>query len=474
MKTVYLGYARASTREQKLRGHTCAAQVQEQKEWAERNDIVIDEYFIDDGYSANNIKRPDYLKMVSRIKENKKLPDGTYMIKYKLVIRYSSRLIRDLVLKRSMIKMFKTFNVEVICLDGIAFDGRENVDATFTSDIQTLADEIEVKRIPGRVRASYIEAAKNGNYPMGGVAPKGYERVKNEYYEKGNKIVLTEGSKATGQKLYEMMASNKYSIRKMRIFMNKHQIFDTEWTDSKVYRYFSNPINYGAYKTKYFDSEDPDLAVNEKNLKGWYDGTNRIHTEPQVSKGLWEDAYRAMSNAQKPTKYNYYFKGLVQCNCGNWMVAKSTVKKKRDVYQYYYCPSCRNRINNDKLLNEFLKDYDEIIEEDKKIVIEEIEDRIKKKNKRKELLSSMFDDDEITSEEYLSEFRKVNKELNELNRFLKNSITQRKQAFNTMDYHSRRNLIQNTIKVIKISAADSYGERKIDIVYTKKSEKEEK
>lgn len=465
MKVVYLSYSRASTREQKIHGHTCAAQIQEHKEWAERNEVSIDEFFVDDGYSANNVKRPDYLRLISRLKENKKLADGTYLIEYRLLIRYSSRLTRDLVIKRSLSKVFETYNVKVICLNGVDFDGGENADKNFLSDLLTLSDEVEVRRVPNRVKDSYIMAAKSGNYPIGSFPPVGYIRVKNEFYGKGKKLKCMDGAKDTGQKLYEMMASNKYSIRKMRIFMNRHKIFDTTWTDSKVYRYFSNPINYGAFKTKFFDSEDPELILNENNLKGWYDGTNRIHTEPQVSKELWLEGYKAMTQAQKSTKYRYYFKGLVKCCCGEWMIAKSTVKKKKDVYQYYFCSKCKNRINNDKIMDEFLKKYDEIAAENKKNIISDIEERIQKKSKRKDLISKIFEDGDMTSDEYLTEYRKINKDIYQLKQSLNNVINERKKAFNTMDYHSRCNLIHSSIRKITVQQADKYGERQIEIVY---------
>ena len=72
MKVIYLSYARASSRKQKIEGYTCASQIEEHKRWAERHGVEIDEYFIDDGYSSSNIKRPAYRRLVSRISEIKK------------------------------------------------------------------------------------------------------------------------------------------------------------------------------------------------------------------------------------------------------------------------------------------------------------------------------------------------------------------------------------------------------------------
>ena len=46
-------------------------------------------------------------------------------------------------------------------------------------------------------------------------------------------------------------------------------------------------------------------------------------------------------------------------------------------------------------------------------------------------------------------------------------MSKKKRVFNTMDSYSSRNLIQNSIKIIRISKADKYGERKVTIEYIK-------
>ena len=46
-------------------------------------------------------------------------------------------------------------------------------------------------------------------------------------------------------------------------------------------------------------------------------------------------------------------------------------------------------------------------------------------------------------------------------------MSKKKRVFNTMDSYSRRNLIQNSIKIIRISKADKYGGRKGMIEYKK-------
>ena len=44
-------------------------------------------------------------------------------------------------------------------------------------------------------------------------------------------------------------------------------------------------------------------------------------------------------------------------------------------------------------------------------------------------------------------------------------MSKKKRVFNTMDSYSRRNLIQNSIKIIRISKADKYGEKNLHKMY---------
>ena len=450
MKVIYLSYARASSRKQKIEGYTCASQIEEHKRWAERHGVEIDEYFIDDGYSSSNIKRPAYRRLVARISENKKKKDGTYQFKYVLLIRYQSRLVRDLMLKRAMTNMFNLYNVEIICMNGSIWDGGDNIDISMASDMTTLFDEVERRRVPGRVRNSYMEAVLNGNYPIGGYAPRGYKRVENKRLGKGSKLVAEEGAKKVAVKLYEMVASNKYTLRKMKLFMNKHNIFNCKWDDRQVYVFFTNPIYYGRMKTRFFDSEDIKSKISEVNLSGWYDPINKIHTEPLVSKELWIEVQYAIGTRKRSTTYNYLFKNRVKCNCGNWMVSKSTVKKK-EVYKYYYCNKCKNRVNEIKILKLFLMDYEEMFNMNKDETLRGIEDKINRKEKRLNMLSKLYDEDEIDDKVYIQELKKINKDIKELSSSKVKLESEMIKSFRSMDIKMRKEFIKKTMEIVNVS-----------------------
>ena len=114
---LYFSYARASDKEQGLQGMTVEAQRQEHIEWAKKKGIEITEYFVDNGYSAKDLKRKDIQRMLHIISENKPR-NGKYTYKIYVIIRYQSRLIRNMMYKRSLQNVFDKFNVEVICMEG--------------------------------------------------------------------------------------------------------------------------------------------------------------------------------------------------------------------------------------------------------------------------------------------------------------------------------------------------------------------
>lgn len=451
---------------------TIESQIEEHIQWAERNNVTIDEFFIDSGYSGTHIKRPSYKRMINRItRENKKGRDGEYKIKYVLLIRYSSRLIRNLMLKRSLVKVFEMYNVEVVCMDGSKFHDTENVDLAFCADIISLTDEVEARRIPKRVEASYKGSASIGNYPIGGYAPRGFMRIKNK--GKGTKIVPLEGAEEIAEKLYEMVASNKYTLEQIRKFMNEEQIFGYKWrTKDEVYKFFINPINYGALILPFFNSEEDWKEISASNLENWYDPVNHIHTKPLVSKEKAIAAILTLSTKKKRSKYKYLFNNLVKCEeCGHWMVRKSTLKKNGDVFKYYYCGSCKYRVNENKILDLYLQNYGEIQKEDMTKIVKDIEKMIEKKKKRKNIIAELYEEGEISQKDYKEDYKKVNKEIEDLEKRRKRIIKEKEKRFKSLDYTEKCTLIRSQINYVKVSKTDVFGDNRIKIEFEEYNEK---
>ena len=62
------GYARVSTDEQKKYGYSIQAQTEEITQWCNDNDHSIQHIYVDEGYSASTMKRPQLQAMLSNLK----------------------------------------------------------------------------------------------------------------------------------------------------------------------------------------------------------------------------------------------------------------------------------------------------------------------------------------------------------------------------------------------------------------------
>ena len=62
------GYARVSTDEQKKYGYSIQAQIDEIKNWCSEHNHQLQNIYIDEGYSASNMKRPQLQAMLSNLK----------------------------------------------------------------------------------------------------------------------------------------------------------------------------------------------------------------------------------------------------------------------------------------------------------------------------------------------------------------------------------------------------------------------
>ena len=63
------GYARVSTGEQKKYGYLIQAQTEEITQWCNDNGHALQHIYIDEGYSASNMKRPQLQAMLSNLRD---------------------------------------------------------------------------------------------------------------------------------------------------------------------------------------------------------------------------------------------------------------------------------------------------------------------------------------------------------------------------------------------------------------------
>lgn len=225
METRYISYSRVSTNEQGEKGVSIEAQMEEHQRWAAENGVTISHFFTDSGYSAGSFKRPGLQDMISLISQNKKTKSG-YPYRYVLLIRYQSRLIRDISKKRSLQCVFEKFNVSVHCLNG---DWKKEPNAGgIVTDIQMLIDENERLQVSGRVYDSYRHIAMTGCYPIGGKRPPlGFKKIKSG---KNWKLVPDEAEAPQIKELFELLSTGDYTAKKACVYLNSVNYLGRRWT----------------------------------------------------------------------------------------------------------------------------------------------------------------------------------------------------------------------------------------------------
>ena len=429
-------YARVSTDEQGKKGFSIIEQKNLGTEWAKRNDTDIQEFFVDEGYTASNLKRPNIQKLLRIIAEDK--------VK-RVVVVHSDRLVRDLVLQRSLQKILKMFNTEVVCLTN-NWD-ISTPEKAFGTDLDGLLNELELRKISPRTRRGLTGSASSGNYAVGGKAPLGYKREQNKSLGKGSYLVIKEEEAEVIVKIFNTLATNRVNVTDMVKYLNKNKLLNRKWGFKQLYRLLDNPIYYGKFQ------------------QDWYQAEN--HTVPIVSKDVWMAVQTAIHRRKMGTVNFYLFRRLVFCeDCGVFTVLKSSHKKDRKgqsvIYKYYTCSDCKRRINENELINHFVSDYTfhKATTLDKQYIIN-IKQKIELKKKRIDLLNNDFDNDLLDLDYYKNELSKLYKNIKKLNKEVVNFSSADFTNFNSLTSMQQRALILSNVEQIGVS----YLKDKISIKY---------
>ena len=447
MKTIYISYSRVSTNEQGEKGVSIEAQIEEHKEWAAKRGVEISHYFIDRGYSAGSFKRPGLQEMIKLLAQNKRSAKG-FSKAYVVIIRYQSRLIRDMSKKRSLQCVFEKFNTTVHCLSG-TWTGKPDAGG-IVSDIQMLFDENERKQVSDRVFDSYRHIAMNGGYPIGGkTPPRGYDRVKTG---KINRLVPNEEAPLI-KEAFESLASGKFSIQQACELFNAKKFLGKKWNANVLAGFIDNPIYYGRLKTAYFDSDDP--SIEEAQKAGWY--SFEYHCEPIITRDLFDQVQKAMHIKRKNTDHYYYFENTVICNsCGgylskrcSWRIVNST--GDYTLYKYYYCTHCDKRINESFIMEQFLLDYPEWERETKDSnYLRMLQNKITVRQNQIEILNGLYEDNSIDQEEYSSRLKTLSKEIKHFRNEYKKYIGERETDWNQFSDLQKKEFITSTVEYIRV------------------------
>lgn len=318
-------------------------------EYAFDQGITISEEYVDDGYTGSNFDRPEYLRLISDIKEGR--------INC-VIIKDFSRLGRNYIeMGKLMTQYFPAVGVRLISVNDNYDSSREmNASDEIVIPFKNLINDAYCRDISLKVRSQLDNKRKNGQF-IGAFAAYGYMKDP----ENHNHLVIDETASEVVQlifnmkldgystlricrKLSEMSIPTPFEYKRMMNseYKNGFQAkYSSSWAANTVDRILRNEIYTGVLLQGKRRKINYKLnKITDVNPKNWY-RTENAH-EAIIPKTIF-DYVQKLTNIDTrtaPTEEKMaLLSGFVKCaDCGQNMIHRSsTVSGKK--YFYYHCSS---------------------------------------------------------------------------------------------------------------------------------------
>lgn len=432
------GYVRVSHEEQKKFGYSTNAQIEEIEKWCENNNHQLYKIYIDEGYSASNMKRPQLQEMLNNLSKLDAV-----------VFTRLDRLSRNVFEANKMLNMLKKSDTDMIAICEENVDTRTS-NGMFLFNMKVSLAQHELDRGSERIKAVFEYKVREGQ-PVTGSLPLGYKIAT----ENGIKrIVKDETVEQIIHEIFDYFATYR-SIRATTIHINNKYGFNKDY---KTYaRILKRELYTGKYKT------NPNYAP-------------AYITEEQY---LLNQEYIKTNFKVRKTKNVYLFTGMIKCPyCGYAFVGKYYDGASR-----YYSYSCNKRlktancefkksISESKIEKYLLNNIETLIKDHIDYVSTTIEElpqpeitvakkRIKELKSELDNLTYIFRKNRISAKEYDLEYTELEneikkievsltskKDLSNFDIFLKNEW---KTIYNNLEREKKRAIWNGIIKSINVN-----------------------
>lgn len=360
-------YIRVSDEEQAIEGYSIQAQkALLDRKFAEWGAQVVGVY-IDDGYSAKHMRRPDLQRLLKDIETIR--PD---FIAFWKLDRWT-RSDRDW---HALQDILDKYNVELRSAIGENLKGTTAFER-FNVGLNVLLGQFEREQISERVHFVMMERHQKG-LRNGAKPPYGYDLID------GKLIVNPEQAKVV-KRIFDMYINKLAGFREIAVTLNRdpNKPDDKIWNYSTVRYTLMNPVYCGKLRWNYRKS-------NGKRT-GKEVITDGDH-EPIIDEALFQKVYKEISarvKGGKTVSSAYAFSGILRCaRCGYAMTGFSA-QKSNGRQRYYRCTGrsqygiCNMPIVTDKKVQEaFLNALNYDSEQLKKLFDVSIDDSINERKKR--------------------------------------------------------------------------------------------
>lgn len=308
-------YVRVSTDEQVNEGYSIDAQIRKAQVYMDLFDLKVESTTIykDEGKSAKSLKRKGLQELIKDV-ENEKINT--------VIINKLDRLSRNVLDIYSLLEFFLDYDCDLISvndnLDIRSANGRVLV------GILAVIAQWEREVIAERTYEAILEMIAENMYPFAN-APYGCNKDEN------NKLSINIEEQEILNKMVDLLIDGMPLEAVCRKLSEDYKR-DLPYEKFRVYLRKNSVCGELKYKDVVYKNVIP-VIVEKRRL---------LLAREMIAK-------RKTKNQTE----GYYFRNKVRCTCGKLCVNESTIKKEKK-YFYYKCPSCHQRINQDKLLDQTL------------------------------------------------------------------------------------------------------------------------
>ena len=439
-------YARVSHDEQSKYGFSIGNQIERLKEYAEKNNLVIVDSYIDEGYSAGTKKRPELQRMLGDLH------------RFELIIFTKlDRFTRNVLDANQMVNEFNRLGISIKAIDEDI--DTSTADGMFDFNLKVSLAQRELAKGSERIKTVFDYKVKKGQ-PISGNVPVGF---KIETSEDGTKKVVIDKEQEPFIRDFFKHFKRYHSIRAAGRFCNEK--YNADWS----YSFYARLLTKEMYSGQFHGN--PNFCDGYMSREEWEHLQDLKHRIVKTS----------------PKKHVYLFSALVDCPvCNKKLTVNSTDKFRRGAmrrYVYYRCPNEMidkghiKKIPEHKLEEMFLQNIKPLAEkyifeaklkpakkekkgEDVKEILEEI-DRLNYSYQKKRISTNKYDEEYEALEKRLAKAQKETpkeRDITGIQAFLNSGW---EDVYHNLSREDKRALIRS---VVKSMTFDENGELRIDFV----------